>query len=235
MKILNGLLLATAALGFSVQADARVACTKIMMFQNHDGNFINPAIAVTREGSGFVNQDVTVNLYDAPFLIEQPLEGPCTCLCGGIRPSTDFYYSANPIDSSNLMTSNQFFNFISTSVLGNLPIREYRQYEFSEPRIIKITPRSGPSFNAIIAKIMPRFGTFNYSFYAGFEVEGVPVEEDGYIPCASLTQHEVISNWPIPGLIQVQLDPADTLDSIAFIRLARNTSANRQIAECRRQ
>lgn len=237
MKILACFLISIAALlpSHARGEEFQLTCGKIPMFAIPAGN-IFPAIAGTLvQGSGFFNQFVTVKFADSPFSPEQNVGpngdiGNCACLCQFMYPR-HYYYRDTPIDAENIMTSDRFFDFISFEGLRAHQIY-YDNWFFEQPKIIKLTPYSGTNFYAVVAKMVSRIRDNNYSFYAGYEVSNPPVEGDSYVPCSSKTQSDRVLNLPVPGLVQVQLDPANALDSVAFIRLARNTSSDRHILEC---
>lgn len=234
MKIFGLFLIAWVALSSSLTHanEHRNICAKVALFWTPDG-YINAAVGGTFfEGSGFLNQFVTVKFFDR-LLGEQNVDPHglgCFCLCAAPLRPHDYYYRADPVDASDLITAEHFFNFISEVDGETHPY--YSDMLFEQPRVVKLVPQGGAPFYAVVAKIVDMRRSTNFSFYAGYEVTSPTMETSSYVPCAAKTQTDNLVNWPIPGLVQVQLDPANTLDSIAFIRLSRNTNSNRLFRDC---
>lgn len=231
------LFLMVALLPSTVKAgDYQIVCAKTPMF-SISGVTVSPAIAGTyvRGRGALLNPFVTVKISDQYYIREQDVSPDgqfqmCTCLCEFAGPVV-YYYADEPTAAANLMTSNQFFRFISSTRSG-IHMSNYDSWIFEQPRVIKLTPRTGASFYAVVSKMVRTVESSSFSFYAGYEVSSPPVEVPEYTPCAALTQGDDVMNLTYPGLLQVQLDPSDALNSIALIRLARNTSASRQISNC---
>lgn len=213
-----------------------LVCAKVPMFVLPFGALYPSIGGDFVRGQGFYNKFVTVKIYSTINLGNEDTLGdvePGSCFKFAVFPHRpDYYYSSTPVNAADLMTSDLFFNFISTENEFHNYNRVYDSWSFEQPRIIKLTPQSGASFYAVVSKMVERNPTRRDIFYAGYEVTNPSVEGTSYIPCAAMTQTYTIVNWRVPGLVQVQLDSADAMNSTAFIRLAENPSANRQILDC---
>lgn len=223
----------------NVALPAECICAKSPMYQVPGGWFHFANVCRKAEGTetGCTYEYSTGLVRPSPSYNEScdsvTTCGTCTAL-GGSATIHDFHFTVPLKGFADLDTHAEFRGYLE-SHSGTMPISEYNNYTFEEPRVVSLKRSIGghvSTFLAVIHKM--KRNSQNTHAFIGVEIESAgsatvtPVTSQCNAVHSEKNIAGAVVHRVVPGVLQVQLNAVE----VAYIRLSKTTNTGASYTPC---